>query len=264
MGRYEEYRVLYDQHDEYVERRSLTSWNAQQIGLEAREFKVPNMLSVLPADFNFESVIEIGCATGEVLSALPDKSPCGTPIQKKGFDISPKNIAAARVRYPHIEFHDTDFEKSSATADLVVLSDIIEHVPDDVDFLSRASALGELTVINLPLEDNWTNRNREYGINDSSGHLRAYTLDDAFQLLNDAQTELLGWQRLWKHETEYDLNRLRLRRELEGNSRTGGAPVRALKAVVYWSARLVRPFGRRLFPSNFFACVKAQSRVGDS
>lgn len=252
-----QFKELYDDHEEYKSRRDPSSFNAKSIMQESREYKVPNLLSVLPAGSTISTVVEIGSGTGEVLASFPDVCPSTRlPIKKTGFDISPLNVAAARDRYPHITFFDTDFRASGVTADLVILSDILEHVPDDVGFLAAASEVAPKLLINLPLEDNWLNRNRNYGIEDSSGHLRAYSLDDGLSLIAAAGLDVVEWSQVWAHETQYDLNRRRLRRDETGYSQSGSIGVRVLKSVVYSVARGVRPFGRRLFPSNLFACAR--------
>ena len=255
-----DFRHMYDNHSDYVERRDPKSLAAHEIDLEAREFKVPNLLAVLPRDMaRYGSIIEIGCATGEVLAAFPDVSPeDGGKISKVGFDISPKNLEAASARYPHITFLDSAFTEYTEQADVVVLSDVLEHIPDDVEFLRQASQLGSVVLVNLPLEDNWTNRNRAYGVDDPSGHLRAYSLDDALTLAKSANLEVLQWARIWGHETSYDLRRRALRRSCTGAAHSGTAVVRAAKTFVYFSARLVRPFGRRLFPSNLFFSARSR------
>ena len=246
-----DYSHLYDTNDEYVSRRDEGSWEAQQIVLECREFKAPNLLGVVPKDYSIGSIIEIGCATGELLAALPDAASDGVAIVKNGFDISPLNVETARKRYPHISFSADRFD-NGPIADVVVLSDVLEHVPDDRDFLRRASRVGRLVLINLPLEDNWLNRHRNYGTTDSSGHLRAYSLASAMLLLADAGLSVLRSRRVWSHETQYDVSRRLLRARLQGHAYGGVFPLRLAKALTHHLARIVRPLGRRLYPSNLF------------
>ena len=253
----EEFRSLYDRHPDYVERRDPESFAAREIQLEARAFKVPNLLLALPDSADYSLVAEIGCATGEVLAAFPDRHPSlGHPIRKIGFDISPLNVAAATARYPDIQFLSENFADSGVTADVVVLSDLLEHVPDDAGLLRDAGKMARFVLINLPLEDNWLNRNRDYGIDDESGHLRAYSLSDGFELVARAGLKVEKWHRVWAHETEYDLSRRTLRRELTGSSHSGSLLVAAAKTLIYHSARGIKPFGRRLFPSNLFLCAR--------
>jgi SAM-dependent methyltransferase len=239
-------RELYDENPEYVARRDASSHNAQQIALEVQMFKLPGLLDVLPPEHPCTSVMEIGCATGELLAAFPGK------VTKRGFDISPLNVAAARARYPDIDFVAGDFAQSDARADVVILSDILEHVPDDVGFLRAASAHAPVALINLPLEVSWLNARRQYGLHDPSGHLRAYSLQRGLDLIEAAGLRILKWRQVWSHETEYDVKRRALRKTSLGHAYSGSLPARMVKAALHGFARTCPPFGRRLYPSNLF------------
>ena len=101
-----EFRTLYDDMEEYILRRDPESYNAQRIRLEIEYFKIPSLLEVLPNNFIYNSVAEIGCATGEIISTFP-----GPDIkQRVGFDISPLNIQAAKQRFPEVIFEKGDFQ----------------------------------------------------------------------------------------------------------------------------------------------------------
>src|SRR5690242_15623056 len=82
------FRRLYDDKAEYVARRAQDSPEARLIEVEVDSFKIPNLLSVLPQDFAYSTIVEIGCATGELLARFP--APAGA--RKIGFDISPANV----------------------------------------------------------------------------------------------------------------------------------------------------------------------------
>jgi SAM-dependent methyltransferase len=245
------FRDLYDRNAEYVERRDTNSHSARQIRVEVERFKIPGLVAVLPDDWHYRSVIEIGCATGELLAAFPGTE-AAVQIEKTGFDISPLNVATARGRYPNVQFLAEDFRQSGQRADLLILSDILEHVPDDVEFLRSAAERAQVVLINLPLEVCWQNRRRRYGIDDPSGHLRAYSLEDGWRLLEAAGLQVAKWQQLWSHESQYDYERRQLRAQCEGAAHAGSVPVRLLKAAFHACARAVPPFGRRFYPSNLF------------
>ncbi|MBB6091601.1 SAM-dependent methyltransferase [Povalibacter uvarum] len=246
-------RDLYDSNPEYIARRDDSSHNARQIKLEVERFKVPGLVSVIPPDHRYSSVMEIGCATGDLLAAFPSAvSAGGVRTRKVGFDISPLNVAAARARYPDIEFVAGSFTDSDLRSDVVILSDILEHVPDDVGFLRQAAAHGGLVLINLPLEKSWSNAFRDYGIEDASGHLRAYSLEDGLRLIDDAGLMLLRSARIWSHETAFDVERRRLRRQELGQEYSGATLVRTCKRMLHLTARAVALFGRRFYPSNLF------------
>lgn len=73
------------------------------------------------------SVLEIGCATGELLAALK-------PSRGVGVDLSPAMIERARARNPHLTFHEGAFETLppllGPAFDYIVLSDLVGFVYD--------------------------------------------------------------------------------------------------------------------------------------
>jgi ubiquinone/menaquinone biosynthesis C-methylase UbiE len=73
-----------------------------------------------------QSVLELGCATGDLLAAL-------SPSRGVGIDISPKMIERAREKYPALEFREgdiEDLEDLGETFDFIVMSDVIGHLQD--------------------------------------------------------------------------------------------------------------------------------------
>ena len=250
-----DFSALYDEHPEYVARRRGGSFEQALIDIEVRLFKLPNLLRHVPAGQTLGSVLEIGCATGELIAAVPVRS----GGRKVGIDISAANIAAARARHPALEFHCRDAELTPADHfDAVILSDVLEHVPDDAGMLRRAAMRGDVVLINLPLEDNWLNRKRRYGPDDVSGHLRRYALADGLALIERAGLDVVSHARVWVHETPAEAERRALRRTHDGAAFSGRWPARTLRRVVFALATAVRPLGRRLFASNLFAAARAR------
>lgn len=245
--------ALYDAHPEYAARRQAGSLAQALIDAEVRLFKLPHLQAVLPPGPSPATVIEIGCATGELLAAWP-QPPGGWRI---GVDISARNVAAAQARFGDIDFRCGDFRALSLPrADALILSDVLEHVPDDRAFLHDAAALADLVLLNLPLEDNWLNRGRRYGPDDVSGHLRRYGLADGLRLIEQAGLELLQWQRVWVHESPAEPACRALRRQHQGAAYAGAAPQRLAKRAVFGLAGALPPLGRRLFASNLFAAAR--------
>ena len=245
-----DYSALYDEHPEYVARRAAGSIEQAQVDIEAKLFKLPGLMGVIPAGRSLNRVLEIGCATGELIAAMP-------AAQRVGLDISAANIDAARTRFPEVEFHCGDFRGADlAGFDAVVMSDVLEHVPDDAEFLRDAAQLGDLVLVNLPLEDNWLNDRRAYGPDDVSGHLRRYSLADGLALFDRAGLDLLAHRQVWIHETPADAARRALRRERLGAAHAGSLPARWAKQLVFSTATAVPAFGRRLFASNLFAAAR--------
>jgi len=251
-----DFSALYDDHPEYIARRQGGSFEQAQIDIEVRLFKLPNLLRLLPDATALRSVLEIGCATGELLAALPLRA----GGRKVGMDISAANVAVAQARFPEIEFRCGDFRTGPAeTFDAVILSDVLEHVPDDAEFLRDAAALGRVVLVNLPLEDNWLNRNRRYGPDDVSGHLRKYSHADGLALVARAGLEVVSQARVWVHETPAEAARRELRRERFGHAFAGAWPARTLRRAVFAAATALKPAGRWMFASNLFVAARAGS-----
>jgi SAM-dependent methyltransferase len=253
-----DFSALYDEHPEYVARRRGGSFEQAQIAIEVRLFKLPHLtalLQKLPKGAAPASVLEIGCATGELIAAMPVRA----GGRKVGLDISAENIAAARARFAQVDFECGDFRaRPVGHFEVVVMSDVLEHVPDDAAFLHDAAALGDLVLVNLPLEDNWLNRRRRYGPDDVSGHLRKYSLADGLSLIERADLEVVSHEQVWVHETPAEAARRALRKERFGSAFAGAWPARTLRSAVFAVATAVRPLGRRLFASNLFVAARAR------
>ena len=76
-----------------------------------------------------QSVLEIGCATGDLLAAV-------RPARGVGIDLAPGAIARARARHPHLSFYVGDAETLDVkelhgqTFDYVILSDVVGFLND--------------------------------------------------------------------------------------------------------------------------------------
>ncbi|MEQ1647395.1 MAG: methyltransferase domain-containing protein [Hyphomicrobiaceae bacterium] len=243
---------LYDNHEDYAARRVTGSLAHSQIVIETKEFKIPNLHALIPADFCVHDVLEIGCATGELIGNFP------VPFngRRAGNDISIENIRAARLRFPEVSFSAGDFRDNSDNFDCTILSDILEHVDDDAEFLAAAAARCRYVLVNLPLEDNWLNFGRTYGPDDVSGHLRKYSLSQGLDLFRRAGLEVVNYRQVWAHEQSFDTKRRALRKQFNGQDYAGSALKRFLKHLVVETARAMPPVGRRLFASNLFAIAR--------
>jgi SAM-dependent methyltransferase len=245
-----DFAALYDQHSEYAARRVAGSFEQAQVLLEATEFKIPNLVGLLPLGKVLNSVLEIGCATGELIGNFP----VALGGRRVGCDISPANTEAASARFTDVEFFAGDFAHMPAVHfEGVVLSDVLEHVEDDAEFLRRAAELGDYTLVNLPLEVNWLNNRRNYGPDDESGHLRRYSLREGLNLFERAGLTVVTRRQVWIHEEAVDAKRRELRCQYFSHGFTGSLPVRLTKQAVLMATRHAKPVGRRLFASNLFA-----------
>jgi SAM-dependent methyltransferase len=79
------------------------------------------------------SVLELGCATGDLLHAVQPSVGVGT-------DISSKMVQLAQKKYPHLTFHTMNAEQLSLEQkfDYVVMSDLVGHLHDIQQALEKS------------------------------------------------------------------------------------------------------------------------------
>ncbi len=116
------------------------------------------------------SVIDVGCGTGANLAALADEHAV------LGVDLSEDAVTFARMRFPDIKFLyegiPLDIGEEFPRPRLFLLMDVLEHVSDDVELLSRLTAMltpEDTVLITVPADRSlWT----EHDAN--NGHYRRY------------------------------------------------------------------------------------------
>jgi SAM-dependent methyltransferase len=124
---------------------------------------------VLPAPAR-GPIIDVGCGTGANIAALAEEYDC------TGIDPSHEAIELARSRFPAVRFvcgqgPDT-LDALVAQARLVLLMDVLEHVPDDFALLSSllaAAATGTIFLVTVPANPAFWSAHDE-----SNGHYRRY------------------------------------------------------------------------------------------
>jgi len=193
-----EFAVFYDNQPDYVAfRNDIEKQNEYKTMVD---WKVRKLTEVIPNTLSFSNILEVGCAFGVLLNHIADRLSIET---RTGIDISGENIKTASIQYPGCEFFRgtlEDYVKKKSYIlknhkhDLIVLSDIIEHIPDALEFLKLVRHISEYVVVNLPLERSFKNRNRIYGIDDPSGHLNSYDKRLAQKLFYDAGFSLIREQ----------------------------------------------------------------------
>jgi 2-polyprenyl-3-methyl-5-hydroxy-6-metoxy-1,4-benzoquinol methylase len=103
------------------------------------------------------TILEVGCGRGWLSGLLLQRLGGVTAL-----DLSPQAVRKARERFPEVKFdvHDVFVEPLPDANDLVVSSEVLEHVEDQATFvqlLSGAVKLGGLLLITTP-NGRWTQR----------------------------------------------------------------------------------------------------------
>jgi SAM-dependent methyltransferase len=231
----------------------------------AVDWKVRNLCHLVPKELAVKNILEIGCAFGVLLNNLSDR----LQIQSRtGIDISGKNIEIAKNLYPGCNFFQgtiEDFIKIKPLGignhrfDIAVLSDIVEHIPDDLGFLELVRKISSHVILNLPLEKSFTTRNRNYGEEDPSGHLRCYDKIAADKLVMSAGFEVVT---SFTSIAFFDKGSYKIYKK----SRSRRVRSKPLPKRLYWSlyyfaedrVKLIsKKFYEKMYGTNYFALLRS-------
>jgi 2-polyprenyl-3-methyl-5-hydroxy-6-metoxy-1,4-benzoquinol methylase len=118
----------------------------------ARRSILRRVVDVLIAPRPGMRVLDIGCGVASTLTAFHPDYAC------VGYDMSADAIEFARRQHPEFELHvgtSSDAAASARTVDVVLMNDVIEHVPDDRAMLAEvveAMRPGAVLVITVPAD----------------------------------------------------------------------------------------------------------------
>jgi SAM-dependent methyltransferase len=229
------------------------------------DWKARNLVKLVPENFNAGNILEVGCAFGVLLNNIADRLQVKTRI---GVDISGKSIDVANKLFPDCDFFQGTFDEfrearllgnTDKRFDLVILSDIIEHVPDDLGFLKSVKNYSSYVLLNLPLEKSFSTRNRQYGEHDPSGHLKCYDKTLAVELVTDAGFEIAS---SFTATAFFDSQFYEVYKRNRGTRVTmKPLPMKIFWTVFYFLQDKVKLFSRsmtdKIYGTNYFALLKS-------
>lgn len=172
----------------YLERSGGT-WHLQDSPLKASW--IARMLARHPGT-RLETVCEIGCGAGGILSELQKALPQN--VRFTGYEISPQAHALSeRFAGPRCRFVLGDAFADSLLYDLVLVMDVVEHVEDSFAFLRQVRGKGRLKLYHVPLEVHVSAALRGVHCWDSAGHLHLFTKETALKALEHTGHRVLDW-----------------------------------------------------------------------
>jgi SAM-dependent methyltransferase len=142
------------------------------------------------------SVAEVGCGVGEALSRLHTQ--WQGRVVCKGYDIAPEAYRRAKAREREgLSFYCEDFLKSTEVFDLLLIIDVLEHIPDAFGFATRCRDRARYKIYHIPLEVNVLSVLRasfafplDSGRNEV-GHLHFFTAESALLLLHETGHKII-------------------------------------------------------------------------
>jgi SAM-dependent methyltransferase len=145
---------------------------------------------------SFKSVIEVGCGSGRVLHELSRTLAPDTVYT--GYDISPQAIhLAQKYRTDNINFIEDDYLKpGNPGADLLLMFDVIEHVPDYYGFLEAMKNKGKYFAFHIPLDLCCRSILKPHILlqqRDSVGHIHYFSREMVLWMLKDTGYEIIDW-----------------------------------------------------------------------
>jgi len=142
-----------------------------------------------------KSVVEVGCGAGGILASLHDALP---KVDYSGFEIA---ADASKFWEKHrskgISFVIGDFlQAQSSHFDVLLLLDVIEHVPNPFEFLSALRGRADYYVFHIPLDLSALSVAREHPlllVRQKVGHIHYFTKGLALSLIQESGFQILDW-----------------------------------------------------------------------
>ena len=169
--------------------------------IEDSDFKWKNFHNILKkSKFDLDkvnSISDIGCGSGQILKYANSSNIFNNKCIFDGYDINPDAIKAAKKNPSKISFFNEDFiNLKEVKRDLIIAADVLEHVQDKYNFLTKLKNKGNFFLFNIPLEISLFSMIREKNIFKHSfenvGHLHFYTKRTALLTLENIGFEILN------------------------------------------------------------------------
>lgn len=140
------------------------------------------------------SVAEIGCGFGEVIAQLRQNLP--GEIEFHGYDISQPAITHAKQKEcSRLHYHNCDLLRETTVYDLLLVIDVVEHVPDYFGFLEGCRKAAKYKLYHIPLEIHVSAVARAMFLRSRQlvGHIHYFTAETALATLADTGHKVIDY-----------------------------------------------------------------------
>jgi SAM-dependent methyltransferase len=140
-------------------------------------------------------IVDIGCGTGGVLSAVLDNLPAAT--EGIGYDIAPYPVSIGKKRQrENFSVECADFLASDEKDfDLLLCIDVFEHVEDYIGFLRKARGRAKTFIFHIPLDMDIKGllRKRHMRERKEVGHIHHFDCMTALSALEDVGYNIVDY-----------------------------------------------------------------------
>jgi SAM-dependent methyltransferase len=140
-------------------------------------------------------VVDVGCGAGGILRELRSRLPA--EVELEGYDISPDAIALCREHGgERLRYVQADFTADGAAhADLALVLDVFEHVPDYLGFLAALRGKADWFIFHVPIDLSMQGLRHDsawpLAMRSRYGHLHYFTKQTALATLADVGYEIV-------------------------------------------------------------------------
>lgn len=163
---------------------------------EDSEWKANQVLRIIDRNHLApKSIVEVGCGAGGILASLHSTFP---EIEYSGFEIAPDarkfwgKHATKRIMFSVGDY----LQVQTAHSDMLLLLDVIEHIPNPFEFLSALRGRADNYVFHIPLDLSAMSVAREHPlllVRQKVGHIHYFTKGLALSLIQESGFQVLDW-----------------------------------------------------------------------
>jgi len=132
------------------------------------------------------TILDLGCGDGTLLAELAGQ----VDARVEGADVSEEALVHARTLLPDVPLHQVDLDcgYSLGDFDVVILSEVLEHIEDDAGVLRELAPHARHVVISVP-------GGPPDKVDEAYGHFRNYSGDHLFRLLEETGYDVVRFFR---------------------------------------------------------------------